>query len=154
MKTADWSLVLAIIALVISIWARLETFYFSKRQQSLDQVKRVGEALLSAQILKNTLSNNIDSLELYIKEFKTSQSQEIDLKSLNELLEKLNSEYKVCWDSVRLFEEIIVKYKSGTLPIIIPTAIEAGIAHFNQRKELAMFDIEYLKKLYNETKGS
>lgn len=31
-----------------------------------------------------------------------------------------------------------------------PSAIEAKIAHFNQRKELALYDIEFLKNYSNK----
>ena len=146
------SLIISITALLISLWGRIESYLNGKEQKQLDQAKRAGNALITAQILKNTLSDNLDSLEFSITSAQDSELKDVLIK--NELLSKLDllkKEYEEVWGFVKAFEEIVVAYESGLKPKIKPAAIEAKISHFNQRKELALFDIEYLKKLSKES---
>ena len=144
MNFANLSFIIAIIALLISIWGRLEMFFTTNRQKKLEQAKRIGEALVSAQILKNTLSKNIDAMELFTKDLNNSKINQLYKTEFNQRLDNLKSEYLQIWNLVKGFEKLIGYFQIGKNSKIEPSVIEAKIAHFNQKRELAQFDIEYL----------
>ncbi len=145
MSNTDWSFAFALLALVISIWSRLETFYFNRNQRKLEQAKRVGEALVNAQILKNTLSNNIEVSETFLNKMAKSNDSKILYSEVFEGLGKLRNEYEQIWEFVKSLEIIVGAFEKGEKPQLTASAIEAKIAHFKQRRELSLFDIEYLR---------
>jgi len=137
-----WSFILAIVALLISIWGRIETYLIGNRQRKIELSKRVGEALVSSQLLKNTISENIDTLKKSIENEKDSLTKTV----LQNLLAGLDKEYTQIWDFVSAFEKITGEFELGKSLSIDHSSIEAKIALFNQRRILAEFDIAYLSK--------
>lgn len=141
MTIAIISLAFAAISLLISIWGRIETFFIGTRQRKIDLSKRVGEALVSAQMLKNTVSDYIDILRNYIEK---GNPHSLELEGRLKVLE---TEYYQIENFVIAFESITNYFESGkTLPIS-HASIEAKVARFNQRRILAEYDIKYLQRI-------
>lgn len=140
------SLFISFLALAVSFWNRVETFLNLRRQKKLELVKRVGEALVAAQILKNTLSINIGELESLLKI--NSENPAINKLIISEFTDKLQiikTEYEQIWQFVKAFEGIIIHFEKSKNASVDVASVEAKVAHFNQRRELALFDIQYLK---------
>ena len=145
-KMVHISLIISILALAISIWNRVETFLNLKRQRKSELVKLVGEALVSAQILKNTLSLNLDELERVLKEKSGDEvTNRMILAEFSDKLGTVKVEYEQIWEFTKAFEKIVMHFEKGKSLAIETSSIEAKVAHFNQRRELALFDIQYLK---------
>lgn len=140
-----WSFIFSIIALITSLWGRIESFYISKRQFKFEQAKKIGEALVSAQILKNTLSDYIEEVQELLK-VKKNLSQEIR-ESYEKSLKDLKNEYENSWIFVNAFEKSTISIINGTNININLAKMEATVAHFNQRKILALYDIQYLNSI-------
>lgn len=89
------SLIISVTALLISLWGRIEAYLISKRQTQVEQAKRVGNALIAAQILKNTLSDNIESLETAVGRIPKSHVDSVVIdKEFMPRLEILKKEYE------------------------------------------------------------
>lgn len=151
MSTAQWSLCFALIALTISVWGRLETFYINSRQRRLDLAKQIGDALLSTQILKITLDKNIDALELVMSKLDQSKVAPDIYQGFVDGLAKTQKDHKLMEDFIKHFEKINNYFEDGVHINLEPAAMEATIARFRQKREMALFDIEYLNNFY-ETK--
>ena len=111
----------------------------------LDQVRRLGSAFVSAQALLNTLSSNISELELLIKDLSIRDDKKPYLDKFTQILEILNSDYEVTKTFLSSCEPLIKEFERGNNLSIKPTIIEAKIAVFNQRREVALNEIEYIK---------
>lgn len=149
MTLIEWSFTLSIIALVISIWGRFEAYFISRRQHQVEQAKRIGEALVSAQVLKNTLSDNIDEFD---KILQNDNVVTLNVKFVEEFSKKLSEvkkEYEKVWEYVKVFEAATLEIAKKQKTSINVASMEASIAHFNQRKVLAQFDIQYLNSFWN-----
>lgn len=146
MTLTYWSFIVAIVALIISIWARIEAYLTSTRQQKNERAKNVGEALVAAQALKNSISDYIDEFKLFLEE-STPHLKEPFVHEFNSMLSELKDEYNIIWDFVRYFEKITMVFESGQNLKIETSAIEAKIARFNQRRNLVEFDIRGFNKL-------
>ena len=146
MQSTNLSLYIAITALAISIWGRIETYLSVNRTRQIELVKRVGEALISAQMLKNVLGNNIDALPPYIEELSKSKNDPILDSTLKSILVQLETEYNNIWDFVKAFEDVITNFEKGITQRISQAQVEAKIAHFNQRRILAQADIDDIER--------
>ena len=67
MEVQHLSIIIASLALIISIWAKIEGSSNYQRQLRLERAKKVGDALISAQQLKNELSVCIEELNFTIE---------------------------------------------------------------------------------------
>ena len=145
MEVQHLSIIITSLALIISIWAKIEGSSNYQRQLRLERAKKVGDALISAQQLKNELSVCIEELNFTIEGLQNQPDTNNILPELRDTQAKLEEEYKMVWKSVGAFEKVTMAFERGEKLPIDATAIEAKVARFNQRKILAEHDIRYLK---------
>ncbi len=141
----ELSIVISIIALLFSIWGRIESFSLSTHQRKLEITKKIGDALISSQQLKNTLFDFIEILKDLIEKSPNENSQYLD--EARSYYTELEKEYEFIWDFVKKFERIIVEIEKGKFQKFKSYQIEAKIYHLNQRRILVEYDLTYIKKL-------
>ncbi len=142
MQSPNLSIIIAVIAVSISVWTRVETFVVNRRQQRVDRAKRVGEALIAAQKLKNELSNCISALKgITVTDTVAYNRLQSEFTTW---LAKLETEYTQVWDYTKAFEEVIGAFERREDIALDDASIEAKIAHFNQRCVVAEYDISYI----------
>jgi hypothetical protein len=148
MTLIELSFTLSIIALVISIWARFEAYFITRRQHQVEQAKRIGEALISAQMLKNTLSDNIDEFDKVLRNDNVVRLNAKLVEEFSNRLSNIKNEYDKVWEDLKVFECATLEIAKGQKTSTNVASMEAIIAHFNQRKALAQFDIQYLNSFW------
>ena len=137
------SLLISAIALLISVWTRIESIILIKRQRHQLIVAKAGEAFIAAQQLKNNLSYCIDQIKSSVKS--NSNAAHIDVV-FTDRLHELESVYKDIWEFISSMELVISAYESGTKAPLDPARLEAKIAHFKQWRELIDFDMKYFQE--------
>lgn len=143
MSLSTWSLTISVIALLISLWSRIESFYQGSKQRRAELVRRLGDAFSSAQLLKNMLSDYDETLLEHI----SNTTDEMLLPHFKETQEKLKKEYDLIWKYVKYFENVIILFQNGKSSTLDLAEIEAYIARFNQRRILAEYDIDFVRNL-------
>ncbi len=143
---AIWSFFISIVALVIAIWGRIETYESLKRTRRIELVKRVGDALLASQYLSNKLEYQKELAEQFLSKVQITAPNNANISFFKEAAAKLKSEREEILLFLQAFEKITICFERGDKVSLEQTMIEAKIAHFNQRAALCGSDIEYLER--------
>ena len=141
MEIATGSLIVSGFALLVSIWTRIESICLVRRQMHQLIVAKSGEAFVTAQQLKNHLSDCIEQLR---NSLKTENIEPHNIIAHSARIDELERIYQDTWNFIKSMEVIIGAFESGEKVTIDPSRIEAKIAHFKQWKELAEYDSKYL----------
>lgn len=136
------SLWISLVALITSLWTRIEAFVVGVSERRAVRAKRVGEAFAAAQNCKNKLSDLIQTSEGARESLSGAERQAIE-----EGLVRWRRDYETIKELVKGFEGIVIEFENGRRLSMPASVIEAKIARFNQIRLLAEHDITYIKEM-------
>lgn len=137
------SLCVAIIALAVSLWTRVEAFLALRRQRRIDLVRRVGDALVAVQHAKNDQAQFADKLEAFIADQSDTQ-HEIVITTFRQSLEKAESDYLSLSSIAEAFEGLVIQAERNGRFSLDQSVVEAKIARFTQIRALAQYNASYI----------
>ena len=143
MSPISLTVVISVIALVISIWTRIEAVVVGRRQRHHLTVTKSGEAFVAAQHLKNQLSECIGHLKELVTLAPFGTINLVHNANTNRL-EQFETVYKSTWDFISTMEKVMAAFEEGRTAPLDPIMLEAKIARFNQWRALVDSDIKYL----------
>ena len=142
MTITKLSLVVSSAALLVSVWTRIETVVIGRNQRRAELARRMGEALVAAQELKNKLSDCGDILK---EELKMPSLHPALVDALRDHLQKVMERYSEVWPLVGDFEQAVIAFERGGHLRIKASVAEAKVARFNQTRILTEFDVRHLQ---------
>ena len=136
----------SILAVLISVWTRVETYTSLKRQRRIELAKRIASALVAGQEFKNDLGDSIEVMKKRRDRQPTTLSLPAHL-ALEETLHRMESDFNTVWKIIGGLEAASVLIEKGQNVSVDEAAIEAKLGRFKQIQVLAKYDAKSLATL-------
>jgi hypothetical protein len=140
------SIGIALIALLVSIWTRVEAYAAFKRHRRIELARRVGEAFVSIQQTKNDLGDLIERLGSVLSDDAALRPCAVKQACI-ETLKKSEADYESIAALTAAFERVVIEFEHGNHISLDQSTIEAKIARYHQIRILAQYNSNYLDRL-------
>ena len=137
---------ISILAVIISVWTRIEAFTSLKRQRRIELAKRIAAALVAGQEFKNDLGDSIEMMKKRLN----SQPPTLSLPqtlALKETLTRMDADYDTVWKIIGGLEAASILIERGSAIAVDEAAIEAKLGRFKQIQILAKYDAKSLESI-------